>query len=270
MVLLMTVLLWFNAGYAQLSTKDFLARYDLSYTVINPDTAPTDGVYSWWIAASKEEWRSYDNEPLVDEWLKRPEPLGFRGKNYQRFYIHFDTICKVSPTVYKLEARSRCKDEYCNIIGSIVIDSVIPEADTSYRSSINVTESGFIYAHYDMDAYIENKRIAHLFGRSSYWYLVHNDSVYYNALLIVADGYDNNQYTGKWVNLASNDTLTCNWGDYRIPESWEFDSGAYLFHPNRDYYDYGWKSYIDYVESTGQDFLYFKELLIKDNDWWKK
>ena len=44
MVLLMTVLLWFNAGYAQLSTKDFLARYDLSYTVINPDTAPTDGV----------------------------------------------------------------------------------------------------------------------------------------------------------------------------------------------------------------------------------
>lgn len=274
-VLLMTILLWFDAGYAQRSTKDFLARYDLSYTVINPDTAPTDGVYSWWTAASKEDWSNYDNEPMVDEWIKRPEPLGFRGKNYQRFYIHFDTVYKVSPTVYKLEARSRCKNEYCNIIGSIVIDSVKSYVDTMLFSGFdNLTEEGFIYAHYDMDAYIENKQVARLFGRSYYWYLVHNDSVYYNALMIVADGYDNNQYTGKWVNLASDDTLTCNWGDFRIPESQEeLDFGCGQFGPNKKYYDYGWKSYIDFGESWGQDAAkrqYYKEQFLNDENWWKK
>ena len=270
----MAIMLWFNASYAQLSTNAFLERYDLSTTVINPDTAPTDNVYSWWTTASKEDWCSYGNEPMVDGWLKRPEPLGFRGENYQRFYIHFDTVYKVLPTAYKLEARSRCKDEYSNIIGSIIIDSVKSDVDTMFFSSFdNITEAGFIYAHYEMDAYIDNKQVARLFGCSSYSYLVHNDSVYYDALEIVADGYENNQYTGKWVNLASGDTLTCNWGDFRIPESQGFDFGCGQFGPNKKYYDYGWKSYIDFDESWGQDAekrQYYKEQFLNDENWWKR
>jgi len=87
-------------GYAQSHEKSFLKRYDLSTTVINPDTAPTDEIYSWWTEIAKKEWINYDNEPMEDAWLHRPEPLGFRGNNFQRFYIHFDTVYKVSPTVY--------------------------------------------------------------------------------------------------------------------------------------------------------------------------
>ncbi len=269
-VLMMTIMSWVKVGFAQLPTKEFLGRYDLSATVINPDTVPADNVCSWWPEDSKKRWVSHGNK-LKDEWLERPEPLGFRGKNYQRFYIHFDTVYKVSPAVYKLEARSRCKDEYCSIIGSIVIDSVKSYVDTMTCSSFdNLTEEGFIYAHYDMDAYMENKQVARLFGRSSYWYLVHNDSAYYNALWVIADGYENNQYTGKWVNLASGDTLTCNWGDYRIPESLGLDSGTGCFYPDIEFNDYGWKLYRDYIESTGQDFFYYKELFINDANWWKK
>lgn len=269
-VLMMAIMMWFNVSYAQLSTKEFLERYDLSTTVINPDTVPTDEICSWWTEADKKRWVSHGNE-LKDEWLERPEPIGFRGGHYQRFYIHFDTVYKVSPTIYKLEARSRCKDEYCNILGRIIIDSVKSDVDTMLYSGFdNISEAGIISAHYDMDAYMENKQVARLFGRSSYWYLVHNDSTYYDATEIIADGYRNNQYTGKWVNLSSSDTLTCNWGDFRIPESWGLDSGTGCFYPDRAYYDYGWKPYRDYIESTGEDIIYYKELFINDENWWKK
>lgn len=37
---IVTILLCFTASYAQKTTKTFLERYDLSTTVINPDTAP--------------------------------------------------------------------------------------------------------------------------------------------------------------------------------------------------------------------------------------
>ena len=41
---MVTILLCFTASYAQNSTKTFLERYDLSTTLINPDTAPTDNI----------------------------------------------------------------------------------------------------------------------------------------------------------------------------------------------------------------------------------
>ena len=166
-------------GYAQSHEKAFLKRYDLSTTVINPDTAPTDEIYSWWTETAKKEWINYGNEPMDDRWLHRPEPLGFRGDNFQRFYIHFDTVYKVSPTVYQMKARSRCKDEICHIHGRILIDSVVTfdECDAGDDFIKNLTECGTVYAHYEMEASAGSIPVARLFGHSSYDYLVHNDSV---------------------------------------------------------------------------------------------
>ena len=41
MAMTVAVLLWFMVSYAQKAPQEFLERYDLSTTVINPDTAPT-------------------------------------------------------------------------------------------------------------------------------------------------------------------------------------------------------------------------------------
>lgn len=269
----MVLLLGRMAVQAQSREQSFLKRYDLSTTVINPDTAPTDEIYSWWTETAKKEWINYDNEPMEDAWLHRPEPLGFRGNNFQRFYIHFDTVYKVSPTVYQMKARSRCKDEICYIHGRILVDSVtVDECDVGDDFIKNLTECGTVYAHYEMEASVGSMPVARLLGRSSYGYLVHNDSVYYDAMMIVADGYSNNQYAGKWVDLVTNDTLTCNWGDFRIPESNGLDGGCGLFSPHEKYYDFGWKPYLDwnrhaYISDplcTYYDFLYSF-----DEDWWK-
>ena len=275
---IVTILLCFTASYAQKPAKTFLERYNLSTTVINPDTAPTDGIYSWWTESAKKDWSYYGNEPKADEWLYLPEPLGFRGDNFQRFYIHFDKVYKVSPTVYQVEARSRCKDEYCHIKGQIIIDSVVTynsneNSETNWYDDflVNVTDYGTIHAHYEMKAYINAKTIARLFGHSSYSYLVHNDSIYYDAMEIVADGYENNQYSGKWVYLATNDTLTCNWGDFRIPESRDLDGGCGEFIPIEEYYDFGWKPYIDierhaWIDDPAHEYYMF--LYHIDEDWW--
>lgn len=274
MAMTVAVLLWFMVSYAQKAPLAFLERYDLSTTVINPDTAPTDGIYSWWTESAKKEWASYGNEPMADVWLHRPEPLGFRGADFQRFYIHFDTVYKLSPMVYRVEARSRCKDEIYNVTGRIVIDSVVPWYDEWYTvdSFIQVTESGSIYAHYEMAASVDSKPVARLFGCSRYWYLEHNDSVYYDAMEMSADGYENNQYTGKWVWLSTGDTLTCNWGDFRIPESGKLDMGCGLFIPDEKYYDFDWKPYLDADRHGWEDDpnnQYYIFLSILDMNWWK-
>ena len=57
----MVLLLGRMAVQAQSHEQSFLKRYDLSTTVINPDTAPTDEIYSWWTETAKKEWINYDN-----------------------------------------------------------------------------------------------------------------------------------------------------------------------------------------------------------------
>lgn len=273
-ILIAFVAIGFVTCFAQSPTCTFLERYDLSTTVINPDTAPTDEVYSWWTESAKKEWANYDNEPMADGWLHRPEPLGFKGDQFQRFYIHFDTVYKLSPTVYRVEARSRCKDVIHNIQGRILIDSVVPfdECDLSDDFIKGLSECGTVYGHYEMEASVGSKPVARLFGRSTYEYLVHDDSVYYDALMIVADGYSNNQYTGKWVDVVTGDTLTCNWGDFRIPESKGLDGGCGLFIPGEEYYELGWKPYLDWDKHAymgDPTCEYYKFLYEIDKNWWK-
>lgn len=271
-IMTLAALAGFAVCQAQLPAQAILDRYDLSYTVIDPDSVPTDDVYSWWSEDMKNKWISYGNEPQADKWLQRPEPLGFRGSNFERFYIHIDTVYKVSSTVYKMEARSRCKDEYSDIRGCITIDSVKQYQNDEAALSIQ-DKFGIIYAHYELDALIKTKPIARILGQSEYDFLLHNDSIYYDAMMIVADGYENNQYTGKWVYLSTGDTLTCNWGDFRIPQSYGLDIGTGLFYPSEDYYDFGWKTYLDMDNHSwlgDPEFQHYQSVFDADENWWKR
>ena len=231
----------------------FLEKYDLSYTIIHPDSIPTDGVYSWWTDSAKQNWLSYGNTPMQDYWAYRPEPLGYRGDNYRRFEIHLDSIYKSFQDEYFVHGKIRCHDTILAINGRIMIDSVVPYHDTLYgvdQGWYKITDFGRIYAHYNFGAYMCPFPVARLFGKVTYDYLIHNDSLFYDAIELVADGYYNNQYTGKWVYMDSGDTLTCNWGDFRIPQSEGLDIGAGEFGPIDEYLDNGWRSYVNGTDST--------------------
>ena len=256
------------------STPRGILSKDLSYSLICPDSIPTDEVYSWWSDSAKQSWIEYGNEPMEDMWFTLPEPLGFRGADFQRFYIHYDTVYKVSDSIYHIDGRTRCKDEICTITGSLIVDSVVPFNDrlSGIDDFIMITESGTLYAHYTLQANHNDTHIADMEGKAYFYYLVHNDSIFYDALDLVADAYCNNQYTGKWIYLDTRDTLTCNWGDFRIPESGRLDGGCGDFGPYEEFYDNGWKTYIDLDRHgcvSDPESAYYDSIYQADINWWK-
>ena len=236
---------------------DFLAKHDLS-SLIRPDSVATDDVYSWWTDSAKQDWLAHGNTPKEDKWFHLPEPLGFRGDNYQRFEIHFDSVYKSSPTEYGIHGKIRCQDTILFISGRIMIDSVVPYHDTlhSVDQFFLITDFGNIHAHYNFFAYRCPPLVARLFGEATYGYLIHNDSVFYDTIEFFYDGYYNNQYTGKWVYLDTGDTLTCNWGNFRIPQSDGLDIGDGVFSPAKEYRDNGWNSYVN-----GTDSIWWEETI---------
>ena len=256
------------------STPRGILSNDLSYSLICPNSIPTDEVYSWWSESAKQSWIEYGNEPMEDEWFILPEPLGYRGADFQRFYIHYDTVYKVSDTIYYIEGRTRCKDEICTISGYLVVDSVVPYNDTlfSVDELIMITSYGTLYAHYTLQANHNDKYIADLVGKACFDYLIHNDTIYYDAIRFSGDGYCNNQYTGKWIYLDTQDTLTCNWGDFRIPESDRLDGGCGCFIPDEAFYDNGWKTCIDRDRHgwiADPEHAYYDSIYQADINWWK-
>ena len=63
------------------------------------------------------------------------EPLGYRGRNYQRFYIHFDTVYKSSANTYLAQGRTRYRDTIRTFEGIITLDS----ASTAYYTNLSRT-----------------------------------------------------------------------------------------------------------------------------------
>src|SRR5690349_24197284 len=56
-----------------------------------------------------------------------PEPLGYIGDNYQRFYIHYITIrqSKDTPYQYKVNGKTKVKNNICDFSGTITINRAV-------------------------------------------------------------------------------------------------------------------------------------------------
>ncbi|MEL1243917.1 hypothetical protein AAEO56_06550 [Flavobacterium sp. DGU11] len=210
-----------------LAQEDFLEKlkgYDLSQ-VIHPDSISDDTL----------------------EKIEAAESLGFMGNDYERFRIHFTSFTKsrINPLVYNVKGKTNFKNNICNFAGTISVVSA--EYDDSLEgiigpgqrglsivSNVVIYEdklqngSGIIKGTLITDAFFDAK------GRLSY-----------NALMLMADGFRNNQFTGTWTSYKTGASKKCNWGDYRIPESRGLDVGAGEFSVLEKYRSKGWESYYD-------------------------
>lgn len=204
---------------------------DLSHTVICPDSVPTE---------------------VVSDWFVMHEPLGFKGHGHQRFQIHFETVTRQDSLTYLVSGKTRCRGEVLPFEGTIVVDSVnaFDPADNDEYAGCNLSEVGIITAHYELESYegsVENSKhckTAEICGNASYGYFIYDGQIYYDALMLVADGYCNNQYEGVWVDAATNDSVVCNWGDFRIPSSGSLDIGCAEFIPSDSAQKYfGWDDF---------------------------
>ena len=91
-------------------------------------------------------------------------------------------------------------------------------------------------------------------------------NIYYDTLMLVADGYRNNQWQGTWRSYKTGAAKVCNWGDWRIPESGGLDTGAGEFIPADEYLGNGWQSYRDQFDRD--ESVRAKALREERPGWW--
>lgn len=203
------------------------------------------------------------------ERFKRPEILAAVDSSYERFYIHFTEIKKSASNQleYAVKGKTRSGKNVYNFKGLMNIEAIIPMQDMDGYETIGVKSIGYMnIAIHLTEEYSKNYTIS---GNLHFEFLVDSlGEIQYDAFMLIADGYSNNQFTG-YRYTKNGRKATCNWGDFRIPNSGELDGGTGEFIINKKYASHGWQNYIDawgYELTPEQREVARKEEL---REWWK-
>ena len=212
-------------------TMEELRNTDLSRMII-PDSILTNPDY----CSSKEEF-VFIEKAFEPYWF---EPIGYRGRDFQRFYIHYDSVRFMGNGVYKVEGRTRYRDTIRLFSGTITLDSMRLNKGKHLPST---GKFGKLCGHYQFDE-DEFSGGGILTGKMTIDFVKVNGRFYYDAFMLgVADGYDNRQYEGVWTSKDLKRLEKCNWGDFRIPDSQGLDIGVGEFGPVDEYLNCGWQVY---------------------------
>ncbi len=205
------------------------------------------------------------DDPDFDN-TKKPEPLGFIGEDYQRFYIHFISIIKNkdNPYEYFVYGKTKVKNNICEFMGTITIKEAVL---LNYPDFYPEYKQGRVFGEYTF--YESDKPGAGVFtGKVTSDFVIDgHDKLHYDALMLIADGYSNNQFEGVWQSYQTKTKKPCNWGDCRIPDSGHLDSGTGGFVPREEYYDKGWQHFEHLGELTPEG---EKARKAEEEEWWKK
>ncbi len=248
----MTVLL-FSKTYAQdTATTNFfdqIKTYDLS-TILTADSILTE---------DREDGK---------EKIKRAEILGFIGDDYQRFYIHFISVIQnhTNPYEYLVFGKTKVKETICSFHGTITVNK-----SRIYRiGDIPSYKQGFAIC--DVILYEDKKQVSTGFIKgklTSHFIIDEKGQFRYDAIMFVADGFSNNQFAGSWTSYKTNKSKKCNWGDYRIPESLDFDIGAGEFFVDDKYLKNGWENYRLAWGANHETTEVDKARQKENEQWWK-
>lgn len=232
---------------------DSIKYNDISQTVINPN-------YILYISDLDQNFEIKKTDFDI-------EPLGYRNTNYQRFYIHFDSVYKSDKNSYVAIGRTRYRDTIRSFEGIITLDSASTAHSTDISRSVGIAFVS-LYGHYCFIEDSTTNASGKIYGNVEYDCIIKNGQLLYDTDGIdYSDTYKNRQYAGQWIAHNGNRTEPCNWGDFRIPNSKEFDIGAGIFFPTDEYSDNGWQLYkarfYEYSQTTYDEYM-------KDSKWWNK
>lgn len=199
---------------------------------------------------------------------------GFIGDNYQRIRVKIIKITKddLSPYIYHIYGKSMVKNKLNEFTGSIKISNIRKLKSISYGVDDEYKNKGIkgefiIVGEY---RFSENEKQNHsgVFKGicKSDFYLDKNSKIRYDDIEFNSDGYTNNQFVGQWTEYKTNLTKRCNWGDFRIPNSGNFDIGAGEFSPDDKFLKYGWQTVRDLGVSNQNN---EKAKQIEEAKWWK-
>ena len=251
---ILTLLLFSSAwtAYSQAeSTRDFydsIKYYDLS---------------KLWSSDSLLNLAWVDDTMYFDPKMEVfPEPIGFIGNDYQRFYIHFTSVIKnkKNPYQYDVRGKTKVKNTRHAFKGTITIYS----ADTYKVEHSPPIIRGYVSCHYKFYEDSDTAGSGCLEGDSRSDWCIYHHRLRYDNIDGIADGYCNNMFTGTWTNYKTRQKLKCNWGNERIPDSKGLDVGAGEFSVNEKYLPNGWSTYQE-LHLGGEDTVKQQKLLEIEN-----
>ena len=182
-----------------------------------------------------------------------PEPLGFIGPNYQRFYLHYTAVRQdaANPYLYHVAGKTRVKNNVCGFTGTITV----LRARRYLRNETDYPQyqRGEVSCRVELAEDRQQPGSGTLRGELvSYWYRDGRGKLRYDVLEAGSDGFCNNLCTATWTSYATGQRKACHWGDFRIPESGPLDIGAGELLPDPKYKANGWQTYEGafIVEST--------------------
>jgi hypothetical protein len=195
-----------------------------------------------------------------------PEPLGYIGDNFQRFYIHYISVTKSkeNPYQYKVYGKTKVKDNICSFSGTITVRKAMlykESDDPRYKQGSVICDVVFYEDSTKLSSGVIKGTL------TSDFQLDKEGKLQYDALMLVADGYYNNQCKATWTSYKTGKSKKCNWGDFRMPDSKELDSGAGDVSINEKYINNGWSTFVAVYSADGDKAK--KALQIERAKWWK-
>jgi len=245
-LLLMTLMICFSRmGYAQDVTNYFSEMKNHDLSVVIAFERFSDGI-------------------------ELPPILGFIGDDYQRFFIRFTSVVKSSanPYEYVVSGKTKVRDNICSFEGTIKI----VEAKLFTEPEFPEYKQGYAICEVSLLENREESGSGFFKGNLKSRFMIDEKGTFgYDDLMLIADGFCNNQFVGTWTSYRTNSSKKCHWGDFRIPESGDLDQGVGEFIVNEKYAKNGWSNYITaYAYHIQDDALKAKAIAIEKEKWWGK
>ena len=199
--------------------------------------------------------------------------FGFIGDECQRLRMKFLSVerDRSHPDRYTVLGKSHVRTTTCSLHGELAIEHVRRDTDPLYGTAEFHRDSASLGSYALTGSYrlVEDNACAHAGAFEgkfiSWFYLDKYGLVHYADANDVADSYLNNAFVGEWRSGIGK-VKRCNWGDWRIPNSGDFDIGAGEFSPDDKYLPFGWKSYRDAFFGPGPN---EKAMALESAEWWK-
>jgi hypothetical protein len=198
-------------------------------------------------------YRTYNFAPLLTQ-TDNDAVVGFVGPNYERLRIKLLAVRQdtANPARYYLTGKAKVAGHISSFSGTLVLRQarVLRQLASNGEAASIATQQafesarheGFVLGDYELRENPNQPRSGIFRGVARInWYVDKQNRLHYDDVYGEGDGYCNNQFVGIWTSYATQKSLRCNWGDYRIPNSGDFDIGAGEFSPADKYLAFGWQ-----------------------------
>lgn len=181
-----------------------------------------------------------DGEPVR---VGRSPALGYFGRSYNRFQIHYLSIRKAPSDrkTYHVVGMTKKKYKVYFFQGEMKIKKVMMSTDLFQESY----QRGYVEGTYMFREDKSEFGSGILEGKfRSYFFIDSDGAIRYDGLQqIEKPSFSNNTFEGVWTSYTNNKERICNWGDFRIPEAQGFDVGEDSFRPAVATSENGWLNY---------------------------